>query len=162
MLWFQCQFVCRHSCEAKKTWFSKFVTFFLPARVAFGAPYASSRIQQLEEERARAGDEIEATAAAVHELRSREEELRNAQRGVDRERERLTLGAAKAQRMLRRLEDVAAGRTRSSTLSEEELFAEWEKVSHRREKLAAAVDDICDAAPHLESEMDRALTLLSI
>jgi hypothetical protein len=30
------------------------------------------------------------------------------------------------------------------------------------EKLAAAVEDICDTAPHLEVALDRALTLLSI
>ena len=122
---------------------------------------SEARIQQLEEERARAGDEIEATAAAVHELRSREEELRAAQQGVDRERERLALEAAKATRMLRRFEDLSAGRYQT-TLSEEELFTELDKASHRREKLAAAVEDICDTSPHLEPALDRALTLLSI
>jgi hypothetical protein len=35
-------------------------------------------------------------------------------------------------------------------------------ASHRREKLAGAVEDICADHPHLESALGRTLTLLAI
>jgi hypothetical protein len=57
---------------------------------------------------------------------------------VDRERERLALEAAKAQRMLRRFEDLSAARYQT-TSSEEELFTELDKASHRREKVGKYV-----------------------
>ena len=116
---------------------------------------------ELEEERARAGDEIEATAAVVRELRDREDSMRAASASVEMQRERLALEAAKAQRMARRFQDLSAGRYQT-TVAQEVLAAEMEKAQRRREKLTAAVEHICDATPHFEPELTRALTLLSI
>ena len=122
---------------------------------------SEARIQALEEERARAGDEIEATAAVVRELRDREDSMRAASASVEMQRERLALEAAKAQRMARRFQDLSAGRYQT-TVAQEVLAAEMEKAQRRREKLTAAVEHICDATPHFEPELTRALTLLSI
>lgn len=122
-------------------------------------------VGELEEERANAVDEIEQTEAALRELREREEELRRAHEGVERERVRASLEARKNERMLERFRELEVGGTRSDgapRLDEETVRAEFEKARHRREKLVDAIGDICADAPHLEAHLDRALTLLSL
>ena len=122
-------------------------------------------VGELEEERANAVDEIEQTEAALRELREREEELRRAHEGVERERARASLEARKNERMLERFRELEVGGTRSDgapRLDEETVRAEFEKARHRREKLVDAIGDICADAPHLEAHLDRALTLLSL
>jgi hypothetical protein len=57
----------------------------------------------------------------------REEELVGAQEGVERERERVMLETAKAQRMLRRFEDLATGRYHI-TATADQLYAELDKA----------------------------------
>ena len=122
-------------------------------------------VGELEEERANAVDEIEQTEAALRELREREEELRRAHEGVERERARASLEARKNERMLERFRELEVGGTRpdgAPRLDEETVRAEFEKARHRREKLVDAIGDICADAPHLEAHLDRALTLLSL
>ena len=118
-------------------------------------------IVALEEERASAVDEIEQTEAALRELRAREEELRLAHEGVDRERTRARLEAQKNERMLARFEELRLG-TYATAGDEDAVRAEFEKARHRREKLVDAIGDICADAPHLEAQLGRALTLLSL
>ena len=118
-------------------------------------------IVALEEERASAVDEIEQTEAALRELRAREEELRLAHEGVDRERTRARLEAQKNERMLSRFEELRLG-TYATAGDEDAVRAEFEKARHRREKLVDAIGDICADAPHLEAQLGRALTLLSL
>ena len=118
-------------------------------------------IVALEEERASAVDEIEQTEAALRELRAREEELRLAHEGVDRERTRARLEAQKNERMLTRFEELRLG-TYATAGDEDAVRAEFEKARHRREKLVDAIGDICADAPHLEAQLGRALTLLSL
>ena len=106
-------------------------------------------------------DEIEQTEAALRELRAREEELRLAHEGVDRERTRARLEAQKNERMLARFEELKLG-TYATAGDEDAVRAEFEKARHRREKLVDAIGDICADAPHLEAQLGRALTLLSL
>ena len=54
-------------------------------------------------------DEIEQTEAALRELREREEELRRAHEGVERERVRASLEARKNERMLERFRELEIG-----------------------------------------------------
>ena len=119
-------------------------------------------VGELEEERANAVDEIEQTEAALRELREREEELRRAHEGVERERVRASLEARKNERMLERFRELEVGTRDRAQLDEETVRAEFEKARHRREKLVDAIGDICADAPHLEAHLDRALTLLSL
>jgi len=119
-------------------------------------------VAELEEERARAVDEIEQTEAALRELREREEELRRAHEGVERERVRASLEARKNERMLERFRELEIGTQNRAQLDEETVRAEFEKARHRREKLVDAIGDICADAPHLEAHLDRTLTLLSL
>ncbi|ACO65634.1 predicted protein [Micromonas commoda] len=119
-------------------------------------------VAELEEERARAVDEIEQTESALRELREREEELRRAHEGVERERVRASLEARKNERMLERFRELEIGTRDRAQLDEETVRAEFEKARHRREKLVDAIGDICADAPHLEAHLDRALTLLSL
>ena len=73
----------------------------------------------------------------------------------------LQLEAAKSARMRKRFEDVVEGRHRVLA-SDEDVVADLEKARRRREKLLSAVEDACEAAPHLWPSLERALTLLSI
>ena len=85
---------------------------------------------------------------------------RRREEGVERERERVALEAAKAARMLARFEEVAEG-TRRTEMTEEEAYAAFDEATRRREKLARAVEDIRADAPHLERALERATLLLS-
>lgn len=125
------------------------------------AEASERRVAELESERAAATEETEATVAAVAELRAREEELAAAREGVERERERVALEAAKAARMLARFREVAEG-TRRTEMTEEEAYAAFDEATRRREKLARAVEDIAADAPHLERALERATLLLSV
>lgn len=125
------------------------------------AEASERRVAELESERAAATEETEATVAAVAELRAREEELAAAREGVERERERVALEAAKAARMLARFREVAEG-TRRTEMTEEEAYAAFDEATRRREKLARAVEDIRADAPHLERALERATLLLSV
>ena len=73
----------------------------------------------------------------------------------------LQLEAAKSARMRKRFEDVVEGR-HHVLASDEDVVADLEKARRRREKLLSAVEDACEAAPHLWPSLERALTLLSI
>ena len=99
-------------------------------------------VGELEEERANAVDEIEQTEAALRELREREEELRKAHEGVERERVRASLEARKNERMLERFRELEIGTQNRAQLDEEVAKADRgaEKLREDAEGLAARLE----------------------
>ncbi|EEH51147.1 uncharacterized protein MICPUCDRAFT_49303 [Micromonas pusilla CCMP1545] len=126
-----------------------------------GGAEADARIERLEDDGVCAATEADRFSAEIERLRVEESTLRAERDAKAREREVLQLEAAKSARMRKRFEDVVEGRHRVLA-SDEDVVADLEKARRRREKLLSAVEDACEAAPHLWPSLERALTLLSI
>jgi hypothetical protein len=71
----------------------------------------------LAEQKKVADEETTATRDAVAALRAREDDLRDARDGVERERERVSLEALKATRMLERFQALDLTKTRRRVIS---------------------------------------------
>ena len=106
-----------------------------------------------------ADEETAATRDAVAALRAREDDLRDARDGVERERERVSLEALKATRMLERFQALDLTNSLQKDLASE---ADFDAADRRREKLRVAVEGIRADAPHLEAALERAVALLSV
>ena len=131
--------------------------------IAVASAYAS----ELEEQKRSADEETAATTEAVSALREREEDLRDARDGVERERERVSLEALKATRMLERFQALATtastdSNAATSAASMEALESDFDAANRRREKLRVAVEGIRADAPQLEAALERAVALLSV
>ena len=107
-----------------------------------------------------ADEETTATRDAVAALRAREDDLRDARDWVERERERVSLEALKATRMLERFQ--ALDLTKNAAPSDFASEADFDAAERRREKLRVAVEGIRADAPHLEAALERAVALLSV
>ena len=119
----------------------------------------SASAADLAEQKKVADEETAATRDAVAALRAREDDLRDARDGVERERERVSLEALKATRMLERFQALDLTNSLRKDLASE---ADFDAADRRREKLRVAVEGIRADAPHLEAALERAVALLSV
>ena len=119
----------------------------------------SASAADLAEQKRVADEETLATRDAVAALRAREDDLRDARDGVERERERVSLEALKATRMLERFQALDLTNSLRKDLASE---ADFDAADRRREKLRVAVEGIRADAPHLEAALERAVALLSV
>lgn len=135
------------------------------------AELASARacVSELEARKRRADEETAATTEAVSALREREADLRDARDGAERERERVSLEALRATRMIDRFRALAttdgSGGSNDATLADrstEASASNFDAANRRREKLRVAVEGIRADAPHLESGLERAFALLRV
>ena len=120
----------------------------------------SASAADLAEQKKVADEETAATRDAVAALRAREDDLRDARDGVERERERVSLEALKATRMLERFQ--ALDLTKNAAPSDFASEADFDAAERRREKLRVAVEGIRADAPHLDAALERAVALLSV
>ena len=120
----------------------------------------SASAADLAEQKKVADEETTATRDAVAALRAREDDLRDARDGVERERERVSLEALKATRRLERFQ--ALDLTKNAAPSDFSSEADFDAAERRREKLRVAVEGIRADAPHLEAALERAVALLSV
>ena len=86
---------------------------------------------------------------------------------MERERERVSLEALKATRMLERFQALATtastdSNAATSAASMEALESDFDAANRRREKLRVAVEGIRADAPQLEAALERAVALLSV